>query len=124
MTVQLEWGQRPEWSFDGKRIYFLPRAFANIFRIDASIGKIELITAHFFHGDCHRVFFPANGDLLAGSAKFDADIQRNSDKNFVYQYSMPLLANLLFSPCIAGKDNSFKKSTADLQCWTIKGKEV
>jgi hypothetical protein len=73
MRVLVDWGQRPEWSIDGKWIYFLPRAYADIFRIEVASGKIEPVTSHYFHEGYKRVLCLWNGDLLlAGPDEFDA----------------------------------------------------
>lgn len=74
MSVLLEWGQRPEWSNDGEWIYFLPRAFSNVFRVQVSTGKVEPVTTHYFHEGYLRVMTLSNGDLLlAGPDEFNAD---------------------------------------------------
>jgi hypothetical protein len=74
MTVLLEWGQRPEWSIDGKWIYFLPKAFSDVYRIEVATGKITPVTTHYFHEGYNRVLALANGDLLlAGPDEFDAN---------------------------------------------------
>jgi len=64
LSVLLEWGQRPEWSSDGKYIYFLPRDYSDVFRIDVKTKQIELVTAHYFHESYNRVFCLHNGYLL------------------------------------------------------------
>lgn len=72
-SVLLEWGQRAEWSRDGKYIYFLPRDYSDVFRIDVKTKKIEPVTAHYFHESYNRVFCLYNGDLLLeGPEKYDS----------------------------------------------------
>jgi len=72
LSVLLEWGQRPEWSRDGKYIYFVPRDYSDVFRIDVMTKKIEPVTTHYFHESYNRVFCLHNGDLLLeGPDKFD-----------------------------------------------------
>lgn len=73
MRILLDWGQRPEWSRDGEWIYFLPRAFSDVFRVEVATGRIEPVTTHYFNEGYNRVLCLANGDLLlAGPDHFDA----------------------------------------------------
>jgi hypothetical protein len=73
MRVLTPWGQRPEWSRDGRWIYFLPKAFSEVFRIEVATGRIEPVTTHYFHEGYNRVLALANGDLLlAGPDEFDS----------------------------------------------------
>ncbi len=73
VTVLLDWGQRPEWSRDGKHIYFLLKDYSEVFRINVETKKIDPVTAHFFHESYNRVFCLFNGDLLLeGPEKYDS----------------------------------------------------
>ncbi len=66
-------GERPDWSRDGKRIVFLEKTFGDAFEVELATGKLRPITHHFFHEGFVRVLYLANGDfLLAGSRTFDA----------------------------------------------------
>lgn len=72
MRLLVDWGQRPEWSRDGKWIYFLPKAFSDVYRIEVASGRIEPLTTHYFHAGYNRILALANGDLLlAGPDRFD-----------------------------------------------------
>jgi hypothetical protein len=72
LTPLLEWGQRPEWSLDGKYIYFLPRDFSDVFRYELETGTIYPVTTHFYHHTFNRVLCMGNGDLLLlGPETFD-----------------------------------------------------
>lgn len=73
LSVLLEWGQRPEWSRDGKYIYFRSRDYSDVFRIDVKTKKIEPVTAHYFQESYTRVLCLHNGDLLLeGPEKYDS----------------------------------------------------
>ncbi|XZE17813.1 TolB family protein [Pirellulaceae bacterium SH449] len=79
MRVLIEWGQRPEFSHDGQHVYFVAKAWNEVFRIHVSSGKIEPMTLHFWHEGFQRVLCLPSGDLLLlGSDEFDA---KNPDLN-------------------------------------------
>jgi hypothetical protein len=74
MRVLTTWGQRPEFSRDGKHIYFVAKAWSDVFRIEIASGKIEPMTLHFWHEGFQRVLCLPSGDLLlATSRTFDAE---------------------------------------------------
>jgi hypothetical protein len=65
-------GERPDWSSDGKRIAFMEKTFGDAFEVEVSTGKLKPLTHHFFHNGFIRVMYLANGDyLLIGSKDFD-----------------------------------------------------
>jgi hypothetical protein len=73
MRVLIEWGQRPEFSHDGQYVYFVAKAWNEVFRIHVKSGKIEPMTLHFWHEGFQRVLCLPSGDLLLlGSDQFDA----------------------------------------------------
>ena len=66
-------GQRADFSHDGKRILFLERTFGDAFEVEVATGIITPVTHHFFHEGFTRALYLANGDiLLSGSRHFDA----------------------------------------------------
>lgn len=66
-------GQRADWSHDGKRILFLERTFGDAFEVEIDTGIIRPVTHHFFHEGFTRALYLPNGDiLLSGSRTFDA----------------------------------------------------
>ncbi len=66
-------GQRADWSHDGKRLVFLSKTFGDAYEVELASGIIRPITHHFFHEGFTRVLYLANGDfLLSGSRTFDA----------------------------------------------------
>ena len=65
-------GQRADWSHDGKRILFLEKTYGDAYEIDLESGVIRAITHHYHHNGYTRVLYLSNGDiLLSGSRTFD-----------------------------------------------------
>jgi len=66
-------GQRCDWSHDGKRIVFLEKTFGDVYEVEVETGKLTPLTHHFFHEGFVRALYLANGDiLLSGAKSFDA----------------------------------------------------
>jgi len=70
---QVTWfGERADWSHDGKRILFLSKTFGDALEIDVSTRRIRNLTAHYPHCGYTRALYLANGDiLLSGPESFD-----------------------------------------------------
>jgi len=65
-------GERPDWSHDGKRVAFMEKTFGDVYEVELATGKLKPLTHHFFHNGFIRVLYLANGDyLLIGSRSFD-----------------------------------------------------
>jgi hypothetical protein len=65
-------GERPDWSLDGKRILFLSKTFGDAMEIDVATGAIHNLTAFYPHHGYARALYLANGDiLLTGPEVFD-----------------------------------------------------
>lgn len=65
-------GERPDWSHDGKRVAFMEKTFGDVYEVELATGKLKPLTHHFFHNGFIRVLYLANGDyLLIGSRDFD-----------------------------------------------------
>src|SRR5680860_659199 len=72
-------GERPDWSHDGKKILFVGRTFGDVYEIEVATGKIELITGHYYHGGYSRALYLSNGDiLLLGPEDFPSDDWREA----------------------------------------------
>jgi Tol biopolymer transport system component len=66
-------GERADWSHDGKKILFLSKTFGDVFEVELATGKIHLMTGYFYHEGFTRALYLSNGDiLLSGARKFDA----------------------------------------------------
>lgn len=73
ITRITQFGERADFSHDGKKILFVGKTYGDVFEVELSTGKISLITGHFFHGGFTRALYLANGDvLLSGCTSFDA----------------------------------------------------
>ncbi len=67
-------GQRVDWSHDGKRILFLEKTFGDVYEVEVATGKLTPLTHHYFHEGYVRALYLSNGDiLLSGSRKFDSE---------------------------------------------------
>jgi Tol biopolymer transport system component len=68
-----QFGERADWSHDGKKILFVEKTFGDVYEVELATGKIFLRTGHFYHGGFTRALYLANGDvLLSGCTSFDA----------------------------------------------------
>jgi hypothetical protein len=66
-------GERCDWSLDGKRIIFLEKMYGDVFEVEVATGILTPLTHHFFHEGFVRALYLSNGDvLLSGSKTFDA----------------------------------------------------
>ena len=70
---QVTWfGERADWSQDGKRLLFLSKTFGDAMELDLSTMRIRNRTAHFPHHGFTRALYLANGDiLLSGPEEFN-----------------------------------------------------
>jgi len=67
-------GERADWSHDGKKILFVEKTYGDVYEIELATGKLSLLTGHFYHGGFTRALYLTNGDiLLSGCTSFDAD---------------------------------------------------
>jgi hypothetical protein len=65
-------GERADWSHDGKRILFLAKTFGDAYEIELATGIIRPLTHGYVHAGYTRALYLANGDiLLSGARTFD-----------------------------------------------------
>src|SRR5436190_6058763 len=65
-------GERADWSHDGRRLLFLSKTFGDVFEIDLKGKALRLLTGHYPHHGYTRALYLANGDiLLSGPEAFD-----------------------------------------------------
>src|SRR5262245_44653741 len=71
--TQVTWfGERADWSHDGKRILFLSKTFGDAMEIDLATKRIRNLTAHYPHHGYTRALYLSNGDIiLSGPEQFD-----------------------------------------------------
>jgi Tol biopolymer transport system component len=70
---RLTWfGERADWSRDGKRILFIGKTFGDVYEVEVVTGIIRAMTHHFPHHGYTRALYLANGDiLLSGPDTFE-----------------------------------------------------
>jgi hypothetical protein len=73
--TRLTWfGERADFSHDGKRILFVEKTYGDVFEVEIATRIIRPVTHHFYHGGFTRALYLANDDiLLSGARSFDAD---------------------------------------------------
>jgi len=72
-------GQRADFSHDGKRILFIEKTFGDVYEAELTTGIIRPVTHHYYHEGYTRALYLANGDiLLSGARKFDVENPRVS----------------------------------------------
>ncbi len=71
--TRMTWfGERADWSHDGKRILFLERTYGDVFEVEVKTRIIRPVTHHFYHLGYTRALYLANDDiLLSGPEAFD-----------------------------------------------------
>ena len=77
-------GQRADFSHDGKRILFIEKTFGDVYEVELETGIIRPMTHRYYHEGYTRALYLANGDiLLSGARKFDANDPQasRSEKN-------------------------------------------
>jgi hypothetical protein len=72
ITQITAFGERADFSHDGKRILFLSKTFGDAMEVDLATRSIRNLTAHYPHHGYTRALYLANGDiLLSGPEAFD-----------------------------------------------------
>ncbi len=67
-------GERADWSHDGRRILFIEKTFGDVLEIELATGIIRPMTRHYVHKGYTRALYLSNGDiLLSGSPSFSAE---------------------------------------------------
>jgi Tol biopolymer transport system component len=70
---RLTWfGERADWSLDGKRILFVEKTFGDVYEAEVATGRISPVTHHYPHAGYTRALYLSNGDiLLSGPERFE-----------------------------------------------------
>ena len=72
ITQATGFGERADWSHDGKKILFLSKTFGDAMELDLASKRIRNLTAHYPHHGYTRALYLQNGDiLLSGPNQFD-----------------------------------------------------
>ena len=65
-------GERADFSHDGKKVLFLEKTFGDVYEVDLKTKMPRLLTGHYPHHGYTRALYLANGDiLLSGPERFD-----------------------------------------------------
>ena len=65
-------GERADWSADGKKILFISKTFGDALELDVATRAITNLTSHYAHYGYTRALYLANGDiLLSGPLVYD-----------------------------------------------------
>jgi Tol biopolymer transport system component len=68
-----QFGQRADWSHDGKRILFIEKTFGDVYEVELETKIIRPVTHHYYHEGYTRALYLTNGDiLLSGARQFDS----------------------------------------------------
>ncbi len=74
ITRLTSFGERADFSHDGKRILFLSKTFGDAMELDLESRQIRNLTAHYPNHGYTRALYLADGDiLLSGPEEFDPD---------------------------------------------------
>ena len=74
ITRLTHFGERAEWSHDGRRILFVEKTFGDVYELERATGAIRLLTRHFYHEGFLRAMYLSNGDvLLFGPPEYDPE---------------------------------------------------
>ena len=86
ITHLTSFGERAEWSHDGKKILFLSKTFGDAMEIDLATKQIENLTALYPHHGYTRALYLADGDiLLSGPETFTPETAGQARRNcFLY----------------------------------------
>src|SRR5437773_2670459 len=71
--TQVTWfGERADWSHDGKRILFIEKTFGDVYELELSTKIVRAMTHHYPHYGYTRALYLADGNLLlSGPEAFD-----------------------------------------------------
>jgi hypothetical protein len=65
-------GERADWSHDGRRILFIEKTYGDAYEIEVESGTLRLLTGHYPHSGYTRALYLSNGHvLLSGAPRFD-----------------------------------------------------
>src|SRR5256885_1029154 len=72
ITRRTLFGERADFSHDGKRVVFLEKTFGDVYEVDLETKAVRLLTGHYPHYGYTRGLYLANGDLLlSGPERLD-----------------------------------------------------
>ncbi|MBI4661294.1 MAG: hypothetical protein HY735_20930 [Verrucomicrobia bacterium] len=71
--TRLTWfGERADWSHDGKKILFVEKTYGDAYEVELATKIVRPVTHHYHHLGYTRALYLSNGDiLLSGAEAFD-----------------------------------------------------
>jgi hypothetical protein len=79
ITRLTDFGERADFSRDGRRVLFLSHTFGDAFEVDLATRRLRLLTGHYPHGGYTRALYLADGSiLLSGPERFDPENPREA----------------------------------------------
>lgn len=73
-------GERPDWSHDGKFILFLDKPMGEVYELELATGIIRPKTRHFNHYGYTRALYLSNGDILLSGPNAPFDPTDNEER--------------------------------------------
>ncbi len=64
-----DFGERADWSHDGKRILFVERSFGDVYEYNLETDTYKPLTHHYYHGGYVRALYLSNGGILLSGVK-------------------------------------------------------
>ena len=74
-------GERPDWSADGKKLLFVEKPMGEVLELDLETGLIHPKTRHFLHYGFTRAIYLANGDILLAGPNEPFDVADKDERN-------------------------------------------
>ncbi len=90
-------GERANFSHDGKRVLFLSKQFGDVMEYDIATGQIRCLTQHFKHNGFNRAMSLSNGDLLLTGPNQSFDVTDRQARTDMRQQAMSYVLDRSFS---------------------------
>jgi acetyl esterase/lipase len=81
-------GERAEFSHDGRRVLFLNKQFGDVMEYNIASGSIRCLTQHFKHHGFNRAMYLHNGDILITGPDQTFDMTDKKSRTYARQHTM------------------------------------
>lgn len=81
-------GERAEFSHDGRRVLFLNKQFGDVMEYTIRSGRIRCLTQHFKHHGFNRAMYLHNGDILITGPDQTFDMTDKKSRTYARQHTM------------------------------------
>ena len=81
ITMITGFGERPDWSHDGKKVIFVGKQFGDVYEYDVETKFIKCLTLHYQHYGYTRVNYLSNGDILLSGPIEQYDMTVRDERN-------------------------------------------